>query len=307
MASDLFLFDGSFLRHCQDPYSADTELQFLSDPLFHFPDPLDNLQSFSTEPIQPQLSDPFPIPLPISTSPPSHKIQNLSLGPTTTAQGITDLGVKLEEFCMDFEQDYHSLPPNNLGLIQRSFSSHSLDRKPTLLFQPHFSSLSETPKFETQISNSIENHKFEGSMRRACSTGDLQRMNSMQSNSAFPSPLATETSYVEEVGSFRVGRYSAEERKQRINRYRNKRNQRNFNKTIKYACRKTLADSRPRVRGRFARNDETGETTKAPGSHREEEDEEEQWVDGLNDGEEELVAIRDFVNSNGPIFQYWDC
>ncbi|KAE8731486.1 putative LOB domain-containing protein [Hibiscus syriacus] len=49
-------------------------------------------------------------------------------------------------------------------------------------------------------------------------------------------------------------RYSVEERKDRILRYLNKRNRRNFNKTIKYACRKTVADRRVRVRGRFARN-----------------------------------------------------
>lgn len=54
----------------------------------------------------------------------------------------------------------------------------------------------------------------------------------------------------------KIGRYSAEERKERIERYRSKRNQRNFQKKITYACRKTLADSRPRVRGRFARNGE---------------------------------------------------
>ncbi|KAL3851041.1 hypothetical protein ACJIZ3_012923 [Penstemon smallii] len=54
---------------------------------------------------------------------------------------------------------------------------------------------------------------------------------------------------------FKVGRYSVEERKERILRYLKKRNQRNFNKTIKYACRKTLADKRVRIRGRFAKND----------------------------------------------------
>lgn len=49
-------------------------------------------------------------------------------------------------------------------------------------------------------------------------------------------------------------RYSAEERRERIDKYRSKRNQRNFQKKITYTCRKTLADSRPRVKGRFARN-----------------------------------------------------
>lgn len=41
-------------------------------------------------------------------------------------------------------------------------------------------------------------------------------------------------------------------------RYRQKRHERNFSKRIKYQCRKTLADSRPRVRGRFARNNDAG-------------------------------------------------
>ncbi|KAL3652335.1 hypothetical protein CASFOL_002016 [Castilleja foliolosa] len=68
--------------------------------------------------------------------------------------------------------------------------------------------------------------------------------------------------------NFKVGRYNAEEKKERIDRYRAKRTQRNFNKTIKYACRKTLADSRPRVHGRFARNDETCEVPKASMFHR---------------------------------------
>uniref|UniRef100_A0A0E0BR24 CCT domain-containing protein n=1 Tax=Oryza glumipatula TaxID=40148 RepID=A0A0E0BR24_9ORYZ len=56
-----------------------------------------------------------------------------------------------------------------------------------------------------------------------------------------------------------VGRYSAEERRERIEKYRSKRNHRNFERKITYACRKTLADSRPRVKGRFARNSTTGD------------------------------------------------
>lgn len=54
--------------------------------------------------------------------------------------------------------------------------------------------------------------------------------------------------------NLKITRYSAEERKDRILRYLKKRSQRNFNKTIKYACRKTLADKRVRIRGRFAKN-----------------------------------------------------
>ncbi|XP_020573248.1 uncharacterized protein LOC110019769 [Phalaenopsis equestris] len=46
---------------------------------------------------------------------------------------------------------------------------------------------------------------------------------------------------------------SIEERNEKINRYKHKRSKRNFKKKITYRCRKTIADSRPRVRGRFAK------------------------------------------------------
>ncbi|KAK7271309.1 hypothetical protein RJT34_27092 [Clitoria ternatea] len=70
-----------------------------------------------------------------------------------------------------------------------------------------------------------------------------------------------------EEPNIKVGRYSEEERKERILRYLKKRNQRNFNKTIKYACRKTLADRRVRVRGRFARNNELCDEDMATKKH----------------------------------------
>ncbi|KAL3648738.1 hypothetical protein CASFOL_005141 [Castilleja foliolosa] len=74
------------------------------------------------------------------------------------------------------------------------------------------------------------------------------------------SNLASEISSLDDP-MFKVGKLSAEERKRKIDRYMQKRNERNFSKKIKYACRKTLADSRPRVRGRFAKNDELARTT----------------------------------------------
>ncbi|TKY51831.1 Zinc finger protein CONSTANS 4 [Spatholobus suberectus] len=86
--------------------------------------------------------------------------------------------------------------------------------------------------------------------------------------------LTPEISNLED-SSFKVGKLSVEQRKEKINRYMKKRNERNFSKKIKYACRKTLADSRPRVRGRFAKNDDFGETNRTTSSNHEEDDEEE--------------------------------
>ncbi|CAL4897310.1 unnamed protein product [Urochloa decumbens] len=84
--------------------------------------------------------------------------------------------------------------------------------------------------------------------RRAMSTGDLI-INNRDDREAAEQRVAPAP-----------GRYSAEERRERIDKYRSKRNQRNFQKKITYACRKTLADSRPRVKGRFARNAGDGST-----------------------------------------------
>ncbi|KAL6532447.1 hypothetical protein OROGR_014417 [Orobanche gracilis] len=87
-------------------------------------------------------------------------------------------------------------------------------------------------------------------------------------------PLASEISSLDDP-TFKVGKLSVEERKRKIHRYMKKRNERNFSKKIKlYACRKTLADSRPRVRGRFAKNDELGEIARTTGSNHEDDTDE---------------------------------
>ncbi|CAN4095663.1 unnamed protein product [Withania somnifera] len=82
-------------------------------------------------------------------------------------------------------------------------------------------------------------------------------------------PLASDITNLEDT-TFKAVKCTPEERREKIHRYMKKRNERNFSKKIKYACRKTLADSRPRVRGRFAKNDEFGEAgtkTNSCGTH----------------------------------------
>merc|ERR1719253_1026032 len=83
-------------------------------------------------------------------------------------------------------------------------------------------------------------------MRRSQSTGDLAKLKAARDAAANPAAGA---------GAHLIGAYTREQRDERIRIYREKRYSRNFNKRIKYNCRKTLADSRPRVRGRFARHD----------------------------------------------------
>ncbi|XP_065859079.1 uncharacterized protein [Euphorbia lathyris] len=108
---------------------------------------------------------------------------------------------------------------------------------------------------------------------------ELQPLGNENQQFVNPAPVASSDISCLEDPAFKVGKLTVEQRREKIHRYMKKRNERNFSKKIKYACRKTLADSRPRVRGRFAKNDEFSETnTRAACSNHEDDDEDEQVV-----------------------------
>ncbi|MBA0768723.1 hypothetical protein Gotri_017506 [Gossypium trilobum] len=84
-------------------------------------------------------------------------------------------------------------------------------------------------------------------MRRAFSEGDMKTL-SNGNVSIIHSPVERPSI---------VSCCSNEDRREKLSRYRNKKTKRNFGRKIKYACRKALADSQPRIRGRFARTEES--------------------------------------------------
>ncbi|KAM1535796.1 hypothetical protein FF1_014715 [Malus domestica] len=292
-------------QNATDTTSEMADLQFFSEPFSPFSDiDLLQLQAISDQQSHQNATD-HNSPSLLSSSPPSYQLETLSLYRQTqlhqTEQNCPNLPigwpnlslfdaqeVKTEEFHQVLEPHSYGGPENVARFIQRSYSSKCFDgnnNKPRFYFQPSFDSLMESPSFQDQALSlsSPESRLLPGQMRRVSSTGDLQNL---RTNRA-----PRESSVMEEAAAnFKTGRYSAEERKERISKYRAKRSQRNFNKTIKYACRKTLADKRPRIRGRFARNDETGEILKAACSSTREEDGDELWVEGFNVEEEEMNA-----------------
>lgn len=83
-------------------------------------------------------------------------------------------------------------------------------------------------------------------MRRAFSEGDIKTLD--DANSLIHYPLGQPPP---------ISERTSEDRMQKLSRYRNKKTKRNFGRKIKYACRKALADSQPRIRGRFAKTDES--------------------------------------------------
>ncbi|KAJ0048891.1 hypothetical protein Pint_15124 [Pistacia integerrima] len=275
MSSDFYDSDNSFYCQHSSPEMASfgaADPNFYTEPFSPFFDSsLDIFQAISNSnitsiinPNQPvdesSLMDQVAHTL-LSSSPPSHLLENLSLCQSTHlqpfAKGYQDFSsldameVKREESLVGFDsccnqQQRSFVPHSHSGVenvakyTQMSYRINSFDNKSGLHFQPRFDILMEPPNFHNQALRSPRTHKTQRSFSRH---------------------LATESPFSEEA-NFKVGRCSAEERQEKILKYRAKRNKRNFKKTIKYECRKTLADNRPRIRGRFVSNDENGEIPK---------------------------------------------
>ncbi|XP_062232354.1 uncharacterized protein LOC133929563 [Phragmites australis] len=88
-------------------------------------------------------------------------------------------------------------------------------------------------------------------LRRTYSEGDIQ---SLGANTPRPANAANVQTSCERLVT--ISDLKTEERQQKLSRYRKKKIKRDFGRKIKYACRKALADSQPRVRGRFAKIEE---------------------------------------------------
>ncbi|GAB2274293.1 hypothetical protein Dimus_009059 [Dionaea muscipula] len=126
----------------------------------------------------------------------------------------------------------------------------------------------------------------DGSQVSAFDTGDLQgTINYLSREHQAQSPLSSDYIALIEGISSKACRYSPEEKRERIERYRSKRSQRNFNKKIKYECRKALADTRPRIKGRFARKEQL--ISSSPQN---------QWTDKQIEGEEDLEYEDTWIN-----------
>ncbi|XP_010533642.1 PREDICTED: uncharacterized protein LOC104809375 [Tarenaya hassleriana] len=316
MSSDLFVFDESsssslISRHSSPEMAATTDLPFFcNNDRYPFLDPLssDNNNNNSVddslcvfEDFAPQI---------FSSSPPSRQLETLTISQTAHSNSeVFTNGFQNYSGCFDvsdvkrelfFDGSGHNQTDaaasmarsysavENVGkYMQRCFSSNSAEAKPGFRLSSLFDPLVESSNLHNQTLNSPENGFLAGHMRRVFSTGDLQNMRrSVGSNSR---ALGMENSSSE--SNLKVGRYSAEERRERISKYRAKRTQRNFTKTIKYGCRKTLADNRARIRGRFARNDEVVEIPKNSFSFATEDDDDNLWnLEGLHVEDHETFA-----------------
>lgn len=120
-----------------------------------------------------------------------------------------------------------------------------------------------------------------------------------------PSPMPSHIPFVPDAqmaSAYRIGRYTPAERRIRLERYREKRLQRNYNRRVKYDCRKMIADKRRRVQGRFVKREEevalAAQQEKAANGVEEQSNKLEEVGNGT-DGTEDETKVHNQLESSG--------
>ncbi|KAL4574760.1 hypothetical protein LXL04_021597 [Taraxacum kok-saghyz] len=175
---------------------------------------------------------------------------------------VTDIGSSLqnEEFLSDVFHDYKEIETSPLSEVLNYKFPVKTDEIPIVKENVHPPGHGEIPKSASsdclssmewihgvQMKHGVLNLKDVdfGSvygMRRAFSEGDIKNLDNGNGSHRQPQLMSE---------------HAMEDRWQKLSRYRNKKTKRNFGRKIKYACRKALADSQPRIRGRFAKTEES--------------------------------------------------
>ncbi|XP_074282306.1 uncharacterized protein LOC141606862 isoform X2 [Silene latifolia] len=211
------------------------------------------------------------------------------------------LGPVFEDDCLSSIPPYlrlNPLDPSSMSSFQHGSLNHGLCTDNSGLFGGNLLMAAELQSKELDFQGDNAGIYCTDQLVRY-NSGDIQAFSNensqLVSGATTSAPISTEITNLDD-SPYKVGKLSVEQRKEKIHRYMKKRNERNFCKKIKYACRKTLADSRPRVRGRFAKNDEFGEGHKHINGHHDDDDYDEVTV---KEGDDMVDSSDIFAHTSG--------
>jgi hypothetical protein len=148
----------------------------------------------------------------------------------------------------------------NTGYVGGSFEFLTYLPVALTLFLPCRITENSLPKVpqNTTTPNPIPSYNVVGATRGTGSGQIATLPSALSANSSnVTSPATFQMELLNKDG--RIGIYLPEARKARIARFHAKRKMRIWRKRIKYDCRKKLADSRPRIKGRFVKRSDMDE------------------------------------------------
>lgn len=161
------------------------------------------------------------------------------------ASNSEDQQAQYQKSCQkELESDEPIAVPDSLLRVESLARVCSLSK---ILSQPKSRDLYETSEEEAESSASPDAHLT----KKLKDNGESPIP--VKTSSFVPGPTSRSSCSEQECNMqvIRVGIYTRAERQAKLDRYRAKKNRRTFSKKILYACRKSFADSRPRVGGRF--------------------------------------------------------
>lgn len=193
MSSEIYEYDGCFFNDSFSPFNDSSStidiIQSFQEHNYNYA-PL--LLSSSSPPLttQENLDTTFDeidqiTPTILSSSPPSHQLENLSLyqmGISVTSSNnnldFSSLELKTEDSQLplfDTSNIYYGGADNALKMMQRSYSSNSFQHGKSngILYQPKFNGLIESSTLDSQCLSSPDQSLSSIHIRRVCSTGDL--------------------------------------------------------------------------------------------------------------------------------------
>eukprot|EP00968_Pinguiococcus_pyrenoidosus_P016950 scaffold1651_cov317-Pinguiococcus_pyrenoidosus.AAC.15 len=198
--------------------------------------------------------------------------------------GVDDLNLTEEQMNMDRPGDdhsHHDVLPSPVALEGLDINDVMLPAMMSLDFSDVKRSISgcsnlSIPSFSSALSSPVLDKGRSNRSGSASSKGTVLKMakafapSILKKPTSMPAPPMAKAVKVEkpeirsshsvreaaEGGPKLIGIYTPEQRKARIARFHAKRAKRVWRKRIKYDCRKKLADSRPRIKGRFVRRED---------------------------------------------------
>eukprot|EP00588_Corethron_pennatum_P012685 CAMPEP_0194267046 /NCGR_PEP_ID=MMETSP0169-20130528/1723_1 /TAXON_ID=218684 /ORGANISM="Corethron pennatum, Strain L29A3" /LENGTH=375 /DNA_ID=CAMNT_0039007847 /DNA_START=344 /DNA_END=1471 /DNA_ORIENTATION=+ len=183
----------------------------------------------------------------VSMTPVSYSFDEMAL---MNSPGFSDQAVSVDK--LSSPPCYENSPSDVKSKISvaKSYPRSSVEVKPSIM-KPRITI--RIPRLTASAPISSADHKNSGSSQSCSASNNSSHTSNMPLSNGIPCSSVAVSSVQSVQKETKIGAYTPADRKARIAKFHSKRKSRIWRKRIKYDCRKKLADSRPRIKGRFVK------------------------------------------------------